>query len=67
MSAELPFEKEIRELEAVLAKLESMADEQGGTNEEIRRIRREITNLTPGTPCLFLAIPIGRKRPITLP
>src|SRR5437868_6295320 len=46
MAAELPFEKEIRELEALLARLESMAAEQGGTNEEIRRIRRELANLT---------------------
>ena len=40
----LPFEKEIQELEAVLIKLESTAGEQG-TTEEIRRIRRELTNL----------------------
>jgi len=43
--AYLPFEKEIQELEAVLAKMESRAEEQGGTLEEIRRIRRELTNL----------------------
>ena len=43
--AYLPFEKEIQELEAVLAKLESMTEEQGGTQEEIRRIRRELTAL----------------------
>jgi acetyl-CoA carboxylase carboxyl transferase subunit alpha len=43
--AYLPFEKEIQELEVVLVKLENRADEQGGTLEEIRRIRRELTNL----------------------
>jgi acetyl-CoA carboxylase carboxyl transferase subunit alpha len=43
--AYLPFEKEIQELDAVLAKMESRAEEQGGTLEEIRRIRRELTNL----------------------
>ena len=43
--AYLPFEKEIQELEAVLARLESMSEEQGGTQEEIRRVRRELTSL----------------------
>ena len=43
--AYLPFEREIQELEAVLAKMESRSEEQGGTLEEIRRIRRELTNL----------------------
>ena len=43
--AYLPFEKEIQELEAVLAKLENRADEQVDTSEESRRIRRELTNL----------------------
>src|ERR1043165_3928106 len=43
--ASLPFEKEIEELEAVLARLESKTDEQGGTTDEVRRIRRELTNL----------------------
>jgi acetyl-CoA carboxylase carboxyl transferase subunit alpha len=45
--ATLPFEKEIQEMEALLARLESMAtvEAQGGTTEEIRRIRRELTNL----------------------
>jgi acetyl-CoA carboxylase carboxyl transferase subunit alpha len=42
--AYLPFEKEIQEMEASLAKLESVATEQGAS-EEIRRIRREVTNL----------------------
>ena len=41
----LPFEKEIQELEAVLASLQSKTAEQGDTSEEVRRIRRELTNL----------------------
>ena len=44
--AALPFETDIQELEALLARLESTSDQQGGTLEEIRRIRRELTNLT---------------------
>ena len=42
--AYLPVEKEIQDLEAVLAKLEASAGVQG-TTEEIRQIRRELTNL----------------------
>ncbi|MBI2804115.1 MAG: acetyl-CoA carboxylase carboxyltransferase subunit alpha [Planctomycetes bacterium] len=42
----LPFEKEIQELETLLARLEALAAEQGGTTEEVRRIRRELNNLT---------------------
>jgi acetyl-CoA carboxylase carboxyl transferase subunit alpha len=41
----LPFEKEIYELEAVLVRLESKA-EGGNPGDEVRRIRRELTNLT---------------------
>src|SRR5687767_5801265 len=41
----LPFEKDIQELEATLARLEAMATEQGGTSDEIRSIRRELANL----------------------
>lgn len=41
----LPFEKDIQEMEALLARLESGAAEQGGTTDEIRRIRRELANL----------------------
>ncbi len=45
-SVTLPFEKEIHELEAVLARLESRADGQGGDpSDEVRRIRRELANL----------------------
>ncbi|MBI1830552.1 MAG: acetyl-CoA carboxylase carboxyltransferase subunit alpha [Planctomycetes bacterium] len=39
----LPFEKEIEELESVLARLETRTDEHG--MEEIRRIRRELASL----------------------
>jgi acetyl-CoA carboxylase carboxyl transferase subunit alpha len=39
----LPFEKEIYELEDLLAKLE--ADSRGATGEEVRRIRRELVSL----------------------
>ena len=42
----LPFEQEIQEMEALLARLEAMATEQGGTSEEVRKIRRELANLT---------------------
>ncbi len=43
--AYLPFEKDIQDLDAVLAKLEAKTDEQGDTTDEVRRIRRELTNL----------------------
>jgi acetyl-CoA carboxylase carboxyl transferase subunit alpha len=39
----LPFEKEIHDLENLLAKLE--ADANGAASEEVRRIRRELVNL----------------------
>src|SRR5258708_2894348 len=42
----LPFEKDIQELEALLARLEAKNDEQGDTTDEVRRIRRELANLT---------------------
>ena len=41
----LPFEKDIQEMEDLLARLETNAAEQGGTTDEIRGIRRELTNL----------------------
>lgn len=41
----LPFEKEIRAMEELLAQLESKGDGQGGSTDEIRRMRRELTNL----------------------
>jgi len=41
----LPFEKEIFELEELLARLEAGANGQAGGSEEIRRIRRELVSL----------------------
>ncbi len=41
----LPFEKEIFELEELLARLESASGGQAGGVEEIRRIRRELVSL----------------------
>jgi acetyl-CoA carboxylase carboxyl transferase subunit alpha len=41
----LPFEKEISEMEELLARLEANANGQVGSSEEIRRIRRELVNL----------------------
>jgi acetyl-CoA carboxylase carboxyl transferase subunit alpha len=41
----LPFEKEIAEMEALLARLEADAAAGGGASEEIRRIRRALVNL----------------------
>jgi acetyl-CoA carboxylase carboxyl transferase subunit alpha len=42
----LPFETDIYELEDLLERLEARASGQVGSNEEIRRIRRELVNLT---------------------
>ena len=41
----LPFEKEIYAMEDLLAALESKADSQAGSTDEIRRMRRELTLL----------------------
>ncbi|MGE3806383.1 MAG: acetyl-CoA carboxylase carboxyltransferase subunit alpha [Gemmataceae bacterium] len=41
----LPFEKDICQLEELLAKLEAGQEGQLGASEEVRRIRRELTNL----------------------
>jgi acetyl-CoA carboxylase carboxyl transferase subunit alpha len=41
----LPFEKDIHEMELLLARLEAKAAEQGGTTDEIRTMRRELANL----------------------
>jgi acetyl-CoA carboxylase carboxyl transferase subunit alpha len=41
----LPFEQEIAEMEALLARLEADAGLQVGSSEEVRRIRRELVNL----------------------
>jgi acetyl-CoA carboxylase carboxyl transferase subunit alpha len=44
-SQRLAFEKEIYEMETLLAKLEADASGQLGTSEEIRRMRRELVSL----------------------
>jgi acetyl-CoA carboxylase carboxyl transferase subunit alpha len=41
----LPFEKEIHEMERLLERLEAGTAELPGGGEEVRRIRRELTNL----------------------
>src|SRR5262249_37900129 len=41
----LPFEKEIYEMEELLARLEANANGQVGAGEELRRMRRELANL----------------------
>jgi acetyl-CoA carboxylase carboxyl transferase subunit alpha len=41
----LPFEKEIVDLEEAIAKLEASADGSVGASDEIRRMRRDLTNL----------------------
>ena len=41
----LSFEKDIYEMEDLLARLEAGANGQLGTGEEVRRIRRELVNL----------------------
>ncbi len=41
----LPFEKEIHEMEELLAQLEAHTNGQLGTSEEVRRLRRELANL----------------------
>ena len=42
---DLPFEKDIQELETVLDRLESKSDPESGASDEVRRIRRELTSL----------------------
>ena len=41
----LPFERDIQEMEDLLARLESGGDGKEGTSEEIRRIRRELVSM----------------------
>src|SRR5438105_4787052 len=41
----LPFEKEISEMEELLARLEAKDEGQGGNADEVRRMRRELTGL----------------------
>jgi acetyl-CoA carboxylase carboxyl transferase subunit alpha len=45
MPQRLAFEKEIYELEDLLAKLEATADGSLGVSDEVRRMRRELVNL----------------------
>jgi acetyl-CoA carboxylase carboxyl transferase subunit alpha len=45
MAQRLPFEKEIYEMEDLLAKLEGDGDKRPGTSDEVRRIRRELVLL----------------------
>ncbi len=64
----LPFEKEIYELEDLLAKLE--ADGNGAAGEEVRRIRRELVNLkrkiySSLTPWQTVQVSRHRDRPQT--
>ncbi len=42
----LPFEKEIFEMEELLAKLETKTDSHAGPGDEVRRIKKELTKLT---------------------
>jgi acetyl-CoA carboxylase carboxyl transferase subunit alpha len=67
----LPFEKEIYELEEVLARLESLDAGQGGVAEEIRRIRRELVNLKKKiygalTPWQTVQVSRHKNRPLLL-
>src|SRR5438067_4499438 len=41
----LPFEREIYEMEELLARLEASAGSEVGSSEEVRRLRRELVNL----------------------
>src|SRR5262249_35451516 len=41
----LPFEKEIQEMEELLARLEARTNTEEGSLEEVRRIRRELISL----------------------
>src|SRR6516165_4990451 len=64
----LPFEKEIYELEDLLAKLE--ADANGAASEEVRRIRRELVNIkrkiySSLTPWQTVQVSRHRDRPQT--
>ena len=45
----LPFEKDIYEMEELLARLESKADSQGGAGDEVRRIKKELAKLIQKT------------------
>lgn len=67
----LPFEKEIYQIEDLLAKLESGVDGQGGSSDEVRRMRRELANLKRKiysnlTPWDTILVARHRERPQTL-
>src|SRR5262249_53265972 len=64
----LPFEKEIYETEELLAKLEAS---QGGSSDEVRRMRRELVNLKRKiynnlSPWQTILVARHRERPQTL-
>jgi acetyl-CoA carboxylase carboxyl transferase subunit alpha len=70
-TAWLPFEKEIAEMQEVLARLEANANGPVGTSDEVRRIRRELTNLirkiyTNLTPWQTVQVARHPDRPQTL-
>jgi acetyl-CoA carboxylase carboxyl transferase subunit alpha len=67
----LPFEKEIYELEEVLARLEAMEGGQGDVAEEIRRIRRELVSLKKKiysalTPWQTIQVSRHKNRPLLM-
>jgi acetyl-CoA carboxylase carboxyl transferase subunit alpha len=67
----LPFEKEIFEMEQTLARLEASTEGPLGSSEEIRQIRRELTNLKRHiymnlTPWQTVLVSRHRDRPQTL-
>src|SRR5262245_52446541 len=45
-STMLPFEKEIYEMEELLSRMETKSEPENGVSEEVRRMRRELANLT---------------------
>ncbi|HKM53620.1 MAG TPA: acetyl-CoA carboxylase carboxyl transferase subunit alpha, partial [Isosphaeraceae bacterium] len=67
----LAFEKDIDNMEELLAKLEANANGQVGSAEEVRRMRRELTNLKRKiysnlTPWQTIEVARHRNRPQTL-
>ena len=66
----LPFEKEIYEMEDLLAKLEADADGRLSHSEEIRRMRRELVSLKKKiyghlTPWQIIQVSRHPDRPMT--
>jgi acetyl-CoA carboxylase carboxyl transferase subunit alpha len=71
MPQRLAFEKEIYELEDLLAKLEAAADGSLGVSDEIRRMRRELVNLVKKiysnlTPWQTIEVARHAERPQTM-